>query len=328
MHTACRDSGWRGALTVTIVVLAVAAAFLSACTPQPAQAPPSESLPASFIVESDWLAGNRAAKGLLIVDLRAEGEYRQGHIPGAVSFSLGEITDAQNPVRGMVAPKPQMENAMRRLGVNRDSVVVIYDEGDTPSPGRLFWALHYYGMERVAVLNGGYAQWQKQGLPLETKIPSSAPGNFVATPNASRIADKAYVKARLGAPGAVILDVRSPGEYDGSTKRSQRVGHIPGAINAEWVNNLVTQDGVAKLKPAAELRRMYEGLGVTPNKEIIVHCQTGVRAAQTYLALRYLGYGQVRLYDGSWEEWGNDASLPIEAPKASDSDPMSLDPMK
>lgn len=297
---------------VTLVVFAVVAALLSACVPKPAQAPPSRSLPASVIVESDWLAQNRTAPGLVIVDLRSESLYRQGHIPAAVSFSLSEVTDAQNTVRGMVAPKLQMESAVRRLGVNQDSVVIVYDEGDTPGPGRVFWALDYYGMERVAVLNGGYAQWQKQGLPVETKTPSTAQGNFVATPNPSRIADKAYVKARLGSPGAVILDVRSPGEYDGSTKRSQRGGHIPGAVNVDWVNNLVTQDGVARLRPAAELLRMYESLGVTPDMDIIVNCQTGVRAAQAYLTLRHLGYGQVRLYDGSWEEWENDPSLPVE----------------
>lgn len=269
----------------------------------------------SILVEANWLAQPLLAKELVIIDVRPQNDYKLGHIPGAVNLSLSQITDAKNPVRGMLVPKEQFETIIRGVGVNQDSTVVIYDEGNSPNPARLFWALHYYGFERIAILNGGFTQWRKQSLPVDTKGPSRSPGNFMAVANPLRIADKAYVKQSLGKTGVVILDVRNPEEYEGSIKSTQRVGHIPGAINLDWVNNLTMVEGVAKMKPALELSKLYESLGVTIDKEIIVNCQTGVRASQAYFTLKYLGYGQVRLYDGSWEEWGNDLSLPVEVGK-------------
>lgn len=270
----------------------------------------------SILVEPNWLTQPLSAGELVIIDVRPQSEYKLGHIPGAANLPISQITDAKNPVRGMLFPKEQFEGVMRAMGVNQDSTVVIYDVGNTPNTARLFWALHYFGFERIAIMNGGFAQWRKQGLPVDTKEPSKSPGNFVAVANPLRIADKAYVKQSLGKTGVVILDVRTLEEYEGSIKSAQRVGHIPGAINLDWVNNLTMVEGVAKMKPAIELSKLYEGLGVTTDKEIIVHCQTGVRASQTYFTLRYLGYGQVRVYDGSWEEWGSDLSLPVEVGKA------------
>ncbi|MBI4289625.1 MAG: sulfurtransferase [Chloroflexi bacterium] len=310
--------GRRKAAVLPLLFLSVALALLAACAPKQTQTPPAKSLFTSFLVEADWLNANLSAPELALIDLRAAADYRQGHIPGAVNLSMAQITDPRNPVRGMLAPRAEMESIMRGLGVSQDSLVAIYDDGGAPGPGRLFWALHYYGMERIAVLNGGYAGWRKQGLPTDTAAATKAAGNYTATPNPSRSADKDYVKRSIGKAGTVILDVRSPAEYEGSVKSAQRGGHIPGAINVDWTNNLATVDGVARLKPADELRRLYEGLGITRDKEVIVHCQTGVRAGQTYFTLRYLGYGQVRLYDGSWEEWGNDASLPVAVGKGSD----------
>ena len=271
----------------------------------------------SILVEANWLTQPLSAKELVIIDVRPQNDYKLGHIPGAVNLSLSQITDAKNPVRGMLVPQEQFETIMRGAGVNQDSTVVIYDEGNSPNPARLFWALHYSGFERAAIIDGGYAQWRKQNLPVDTKAPSQSAGNFAAKANPARIADKTYVQQSLGKTGIIILDVRSPDEYQGNIKSSQRVGHIPGAINLDWVNNLAMVEGVAKMKPAIELKQLYEKLGVTPDKEIIVHCQTGVRASQTYFTLKYLGYGQVRVYDGSWEEWGNDPTLPLEVGKGS-----------
>ena len=298
-----------GSLFIAILVIA-------SCAPRtttPLSTPQTNFT--SFLVEPAWLTQPRSVNELVIIDVRPQGDYKLGHIPGAANLSISQITDAKNPVRGMLIPKEEFESVMRGMGVNQDSTVVIYDEGNTPNPARVFWALHYYGFERIAILNGGFAQWRKQGLPVGTKEPLKSPGNFVAVANPLRIADKAYVKQSIGKTGVIMLDVRSPEEYQGSIKSTQRVGHIPGAINLDWVNNLTMVEGVAKMKPAIELSKLYESLGVTPDKEIIVNCQTGVRASQTYFTLKYLGYGQVRVYDGSWEEWGNDPTLPLEIGK-------------
>jgi len=120
------------------------------------------------------------------------------------------------------------------------------------------------------------------------------------------------VKAAIGRAGAVILDVRSDGEWQGmETRGNRRTGRIPGSVHIEWLDN-VSADELQTLKPADELRRMYEAGGVTPDKEVITVCQQGIRAAQAATVLRLLGYDQVRVYDGSFLEWGNRDDTPIE----------------
>ena len=111
---------------------------------------------------------------------------------------------------------------------------------------------------------------------------------------------------------AAILDTRSDGEHNGTTVRAKRGGAIPGAVHVEWSRNL---DPDGAFKPAGELRAMYEAAGVTPDKEVVTYCQGGYRAAHGYLALRLLGYPRVRMYIGSWKEWGDRSDLPVELPK-------------
>jgi thiosulfate/3-mercaptopyruvate sulfurtransferase len=119
------------------------------------------------------------------------------------------------------------------------------------------------------------------------------------------------VRDAIGRNDRVILDARSDGEYCGTVVRAARGGAVPGAVHIEWTQNL-TADG--EFKPAAELRRMYESAGVTPDREVITYCQGGYRAAHSYLALRLLGYPRVRNYVGSWKEWGDRTDLPLEVP--------------
>ena len=130
-------------------------------------------------------------------------------------------------------------------------------------------------------------------------------------PQLDRLATVEEVRANLSNPSVVIVDTRSDGEYTGQVVRSARGGAIPGAVHLEWTNNL---DANGFFKPADELKKMYAERNITPEKDVIPHCQGAYRSAHTYLALRLIGYPKVRNYLGSWGEWGNRPDLPIEHP--------------
>jgi thiosulfate/3-mercaptopyruvate sulfurtransferase len=126
------------------------------------------------------------------------------------------------------------------------------------------------------------------------------------------VADKKYILGRLGAPDLVILDARTPGEHNGSDRRALRAGHIPGAVNIDW-SRALRGNGDLRLLDTERLRALYEAHGITPDKEVIVHCQTHQRSSHSYFALKSLGFPRIKGYPGSWSDWGNDPDTPIEA---------------
>jgi thiosulfate/3-mercaptopyruvate sulfurtransferase len=171
--------------------------------------------------------------------------------------------------------------------------------------------MEYFGHDDVHLLNGGFKAWEAAGLPVthEAVIPKS--GDFKMKPRRERLATADDVLSRIGNPDAVIVDTRSDAEYTGQLVRAKRGGAIPGAVHLEWTNNL---DSNGFFKSADELTRMYNERNITPDKEIIPHCQGAYRSAHTYLALRLLGYPTVKNYLGSWGEWGNRLDLPVDHP--------------
>jgi thiosulfate/3-mercaptopyruvate sulfurtransferase len=186
--------------------------------------------------------------------------------------------------------------------------VVVYDEQSGIRAARAFWFLEYFGHPRVQVLDGGFNAWTRAALPATREAAPPPKSTWSGTPQNTTIATWRDVHERLGDPGVVLLDTRSAGEHDGTVVRAKRGGAIPGAVNVEWTRNL-GPDGA--FKPAAELRAMYEAVGITADKEVITYCQGGYRAAHGYLALRLLGYPRVRNYTGSWKEWGDREDLPV-----------------
>jgi thiosulfate/3-mercaptopyruvate sulfurtransferase len=232
----------------------------------------------------------------------------QGHIPGAVQLDLAAVRTTSNGVRKQVAPPETVETVLGGLGIDNEMTVIIYDAGTGIDAARLFWTLEYYGHQDAHLLNGGWGAWQRAGEDVSTELPEVAPRTFAAQPRPELIADAAWVLAHLGDEDIAIVDARAVEEYRGENVRALRGGHIPGAILVEWQTTL-NDDG--SFKDVADIEAIYISAGLEPGQEAVAYCQTGHRAAHDYFTLRLLGY-TARLYDGSWEEWGNRTDTPME----------------
>ena len=242
------------------------------------------------------------------VDYDPSANYNLGHIPGAVLIDWK--SDINDPIRRNLLTRAAYENLLQRIGVNKDTVLVLYGDFSNWFAAFAFWVFKYYGYGEVVLLDGGRKKWLEEDRPVTKDIPNIPKGNFIAgEPDSSLRAYLNYVKATLGSK--VLVDVRSPKEFTGEllappeypTEHAQRGGHIPGAVNVPWAY-AVNEDGT--FKSAKELQNLYESKGVTKDKEIISYCRIGERSSHTWFVLKYLlGYPNVKNYDGSWTEWGN-----------------------
>ena len=277
-------------------------------------APASQATHSEVLVETGWLAVHLNDTNLRIVDVRSPEKYRAGHIHNAVSGPMEEVAitpDLKKAVTHELPPKQKIEAWAGSLGIGNATTVILYDEGNSNWATRVFWTLEYYGHSgKVSILNGGFNKWKSEGRETTGDVPKVKRVGFNTSVDESRLATKEYLLQNLRTPAIVVLDVRSPKEYTGEDRRAARGGHIPGAVNVEWTNNLLPDIGL--LKSPNTLRQLYEASGVTKDKEIIVYCQSGMRASHTYFTLRLLGYPRVRVYDGSWQEWGNDPTVPVD----------------
>ncbi len=262
-----------------------------------------------LLVDGNWLLAHIDDPTIRIVDVRSDEEYQSGHIEKAVRLELASIRATVNGVRGMVASKTVIEDIFGKLGLTRESYIILYDEGDSLDAARVFWTLEYYGHEEVSILNGGWSKWVNDEYPQSVETPLFDEMIYSATVRPALIANAQYILENFENPAVLVLDVRSSLEFDGIEVKSKRGGHIPGSVNVEW-RDALNADGT--FKSAGELFQLYQRVGVTHDKEIITSCQTGHRASHGYFTMRLLGY-TARMYDGSWEEWGNKEGLPIES---------------
>jgi thiosulfate/3-mercaptopyruvate sulfurtransferase len=264
---------------------------------------------ADMLVEPAWLAAHLEDPNLRIVDCDRPESWERAHIPGAVPVREHYY---KNPDNALFIMEPdQFAATMSQLGIGDDTLVVGYDNLGARYSGRLWWCLSYYGHPQVRILNGGWPRWLGEGMPVSIAPVTVPPATFTPRINRDFYATADDVKKAIGRPEAIILDVRSDEEWRGKESRgNKRAGRIPGSVHIEWLQNVTGEHHI--LKPAAELREMFEKAGVTPDKEVVTVCQAGIRAAQAAMTLRLLGYEKVRTYDGSFAEWGNREDTPIE----------------
>jgi thiosulfate/3-mercaptopyruvate sulfurtransferase len=283
------------------------------------------------LVSTTWLQANLDAPDLRVVDIRGKilppgskprylpkrEDYEGSHVPGAVFVDwTRDIVDADDPVPLQIAGPEAFAAKMSELGIGDDHLVVAYDDYDHLLAGRMAWALRYHGHDAVRVLDGGWSRWKAEGRATTGERPRLAPTSFTAhvRPELRRTADQ--VAQALGRPDVLLVDARAPEQYAGSLSAARRSGHIPGARNVHYARLIDARTG--RFLPRDELTRAFEGAGVDVARlpsEIVVYCNGGVSCTVPLEALRMLGRQDVAVYDGSWNEWGNDETRPIKTGK-------------
>ncbi len=269
-------------------------------------------LPLPLILEADDLEKHLGEPNLLIVDLCKDETYLQSHIPGAVHLQYPRIIHVEKPVMGLVPDDETLSQILASIGISPDTHVVAYDDEGGGKACRFLWTLDIIGHEHFSLLNGGLHAWANEGHPLDNQAVTVNPGHYQAHVGDNGIADKTYILDHLENPKVVFFDNRSIQEYTGEKRFTERGGHIPHAINLDWMLTM-DQSRHLRLLPDEQLQGILNELGVTADKEIILYCQTHHRSSHTYMLLKHLGYNNIKGYPGAWSEWGNLPDTPIES---------------
>jgi thiosulfate/3-mercaptopyruvate sulfurtransferase len=288
------------------------------------------TLPDGPLVSVDWLAEHIDHPRLRVIDVRGtvlpptepkphyfarHDDYSAGHIPGAVYVDwTQDIVDLDDPVMVQVAPPAKIAQVLGERGIGDDSIVIIYDDFYSMFAGRMLWVLRYYGFANARILNGGIVKWQADDHPLSADVPTYPFATFTPRPDPTLRKTADQVLAVLGSADTLLIDARSPKEYHGEESRAARGGHIPGAVNV-FYRDLVTGPDQTYAS-AEELRERFAAAGIDladlTGREVVAYCNGGVSATPAALALELATGKRVAIYDGSWNEWGNDPAKPME----------------
>lgn len=270
------------------------------------------------LVETQWVADNLKDPKIRLVEVDVDtAAYGEGHIPGAVGWNWK--SDLEETLERDIAHQATLDKLLSRSGIANDTTVILYGDNNNWFATYAFWLLKYYGHADARLMNGGRAKWIAEGRPMTKETPKHPATTYKTQgPDKSIRVVREEVIASVGKAGLGLVDVRSPKEFSGEIlapenlpqEGAQRGGHIPGAANIPW-SQAVREDGT--FKSAEDLKQLYQGKGIVPDKEIIAYCRIGERSSHTWFVLKYLlGYPKVLNYDGSWTEYGSLVHVPIE----------------
>jgi thiosulfate/3-mercaptopyruvate sulfurtransferase len=270
------------------------------------------------LVSTEWLAANLNNPSIRIVESNEDILlYDVGHIPGAVKIDW--TTDLNDQLARDYINGDQFAKLLSSKGISPDTTVIFYGDKNNWWAAYAYWVFQLFGHTKAKLVNGGRKKWIDEGREVTREVPQYPATNYpVLKRDDTKIrAFRDEVLAHVKRKGALV-DVRSVPEYTGEKlhmpeypqEGALRGGHIPGAASIPWAQ-AVKEDGT--FKSAADLKALYQGKGVTPDKDIIAYCRIGERSSHTWFVLtNLLGYKNVKNYDGSWTEWGNGVGLPIE----------------
>lgn len=278
----------------------------------------------SPFVSTAWLNEHLNDADLRVIDIRGkvlpatqppphyfshEDAYHESHIPNAVFVNwMVDIVEPGSPSNDVSSPE-RFAKLMGELGIDADTTVVVYDASASMFAARLWWALQYYGHENVYVLDGGWTKWIAEDRPTVSEVPSIHKKTFVPRINSNLLATADDILEKLDSGNMQLIDVRSPLEYVGEASRAELKGHIPHAVNIPR-KTMVTDENT--ILSQAELKSFFADKGIAVDfTDTVIYCNSGVSASYGLLAMLMAGADHVRVYDGSWKEWGNDASKPI-----------------
>jgi thiosulfate/3-mercaptopyruvate sulfurtransferase len=271
------------------------------------------------LVSTDWVAQHLNDTNIRIVEVDVDtAAYDQGHVPNAIAWNwTTELCDTL--VRDIIPPD-KFEALMAKSGIGNDTTVILYGDNNNWFAAWALWQMKVYGHQDVRIMNGGRKKWLAEGRELGSQAPSLTPATYrAAGADLSLRAFLPEVQAAVKSGRAALVDVRSPAEFTGEIlappglpETCQRGGHIPGAKSIPW-GKACNEDGT--FKSPDDLRQLYGGAGVTPDRPVIAYCRIGERSSHTWFVLKHLlGYPDVKNYDGSWTEWGNLVGAPVEKP--------------
>ncbi|MEA3253020.1 MAG: rhodanese-like domain-containing protein [Pseudomonadota bacterium] len=266
-----------------------------------------------LIVEPEQLAEHLESPQLLIIDVPLKADsHSEGHVPGAVFLDYNRLMAGSGEVPNEVPDEAALSKLFSSLGLTRDTHVVAYDDEGGGWAGRLLWTLELIGHTRYSYLNGGIHAWRAAGLPQSRQPRQPQPSNYQAEIlNPAVMIGREELLERLDDKQLAVWDARSPEEYRGEKGQNKHLGHIPRAVNMEWTEAMDRQRDL-RIRDYAELITELDALGLTPDMEIVTHCQSHHRSGFTWLVGRALGFEHMRGYPGSWKEWGNRDDTPIE----------------
>lgn len=270
------------------------------------------------MVEAAWLADNIGRADLRVLDCRSQADYSRGHIPGSLRVSPEQFRGARGGVPSMLLPGAILAQHLELMGIRpSDQVVIVAGDSlrDATLVGMVFERL---GHGNHAILSGGFARWVAEAHPTDTRLPDVVPSSYPFDPAADRFTvDRAFVLQRVRDRAAVIIDVRPADYYAGTRSDEARAGHVPGALNRPYTEDVVVVDKAPHFKSITDLEQAYAKLIPDRDTTVLVHCRTGHQASQAFFVLRnLLGYDRVLWYDAGWTEWAARQELPVEGPAA------------